>query len=207
MSVWPMTELVAQVPRPRKARIDRRRRRDDGRVGVEVRPQSTQSPRQSGRQSGAMRLRERDGLAHGRRQVQLMMIVQAQRVGLVGHVHRQAGVDVDRRQRLLLELDVHGAAPGHEAAGAGLHQRRRDSRPWARMLRPVRVRRTSPSTARRARRPPRWEARAPSTWYVRAVPGCGAQQLGDVIAEHALAGRPAPPAAEPSGRHRGRPAG
>ena len=54
------------------------------------------------------RLGQRDGVDDRRPEVELVMVGQAQRVGLVVRRDRSPGRQVDRGQVLLLEIDVDG---------------------------------------------------------------------------------------------------
>ena len=76
-------------------------------------------------------LRERDGVADGRREVELMVVGRAGgRRARRRRVDRQAGLEVDRGQGLLLEVDADGGATaGAQAARAALGERGRRGGP------------------------------------------------------------------------------
>ena len=156
-----------------------------GRVGVEVDAAHQAQPAAVGAAERRDGLRERDRLAHGRREVELVMVVEPQDVGLRGHVDRQAGVDVDRGQRLLLDVDLDRRRPRDAGSAAALGERRVDVAAGEDAAAGARQAHLARDRARRAARSSAMgRSRDVDGIALRLVPGRRAQQVGDVIAEH-----------------------
>ena len=154
-------------------------------------PHVAQRPAQSVAAERRDRLGEGDRLAHRRLEVELVVLVDLERVRLLGEVDRRAGRDVERRQRLLVDLDVDGR--DRRVRGSGCRSRRG----WCRTCRgrsargPSAPSRTSPTTGAASCEVLRDRQIGGRDRYVVGAGRAGrfAQQSRDVIAEHARAAR------------------
>ena len=81
-------------------------------------PQVSQRPAQSGRQSGAIGSARETASRMGSRQVELVVVVEPERVGLGGAIDGLAAVDVDGRQGLLVDGHLDRGRDRAQAAAA-----------------------------------------------------------------------------------------